>query len=287
MITRWQLTGERVLMVEGTDDQRFVLLLQGEGHFDAGFSSLLVLPADAVEISSDVVARHGFTGTGAKQRVVAFIREVEDAGVEEGFRGVVDRDLDYLLSLDFSSSALRYTDYGSLDVYAWSSATLRRLLIQFRCETRIGTPTALELLYSSINAVCAELGSVRLAALRHPEWDVEIHRSTNALSVSESVVRFDVAGYLRQAKLAKGVLAAFEAALELARREIGELDPLNIMNGHDLLWVLVFVLRELSDLPRRLIDEATVAGSLIAVGVMDPQLRGRPLFVELSVWAAA
>lgn len=287
MITRWELTGERVLMVEGTDDQRFVLLLQAEGHCESAFATLAVLPADAVEISGEIVRRHGLHGTGAKQRVIAFFREIEHAAASDGFRGVVDQDVDRFVSLDYSSIALWYTDHGCMDVYLWSPETLRRLLIQFQCEARIVSAAALLALYSTIGTVCAALAAVRVAALLHPEWALAIHRSTNALRIHNETARLDIARYVRQANPPRGLAGIVVAEVDLVYAELDKYDPLDLMNGHDLLWVVVFVLRELSTLPRRVIDEAAVAGALLSFGVMDPALPTRPLFARLAEWAAA
>jgi len=274
-------------MVEGATDQRFVLLLQDEGHCTSSFAALVVIPADAVDIPRELAQRHGLLGTGAKQRVIAFSREIEGASASDGFRGVVDQDADRFLSLDHRSAALCYTDHGCMDAYVWSASTLRRLLIQFQCEASIASPSALRSLYASISRVCATLAAVRIVALRHPEWELKVHRSTSALSVDRGTTRIDTAAYLRQARLRKGIASTVLAEVNQLDNELDSHDPLDVMNGHDLLWLVVFVLRDLSHLPRRAIDEVTVAGALLSFGVMDATLPTRPLFVRLAEWAAA
>ena len=52
LVTRWQLTRERLLVVEGSEDRRTIALLQGEGHFSAAFTSLAVLEADAIDVTA-------------------------------------------------------------------------------------------------------------------------------------------------------------------------------------------------------------------------------------------
>lgn len=287
LITGWQLTGERVVVVEGTDDQRFLRLVQAEEHCDEAFASLLSLSADAVEVPGEVVARHGFVGTGAKQRVIAFAREIERAAAADGFRGVVDRDQDQLLESDFSSEVLRYTDHGSMEVYGWSLKALRQLIVQFQCDTKVPTTTALRRLFKSINEVCATLAAVRAIALRNPDFNLDVHHTPSTLATENASVRLDLPAYIRLAGPPKGTHDAVAANVMQMQADIVAGDPLGVVNGHDLVWVLVVVIRDLSVLPRRVVDEAAVAGTVVSAGVMDPGLFQHSLFRDLAAWAAA
>ena len=47
------------------------------------------------------------------------------------------------------------------------------------------------------------------------------------------------------------------------------------------------IARELTVLPRRVIDEATVIGSVLSLGVADAAIFQLPLFRDLVAWAAA
>jgi hypothetical protein len=287
LITGWQLTGERIVLVEGADDQRFLRLIQAEEHCDEAIAVLHALSADAVDVPSDVVARHGITGTGAKQRVIAFAREIENAGASDGFRGVVDRDQDQLLSLDFRSHVLKYTDHGCMEIYGWSPKSLRRLLVQYRCEAKVPTAAAVRALFQSINGVCAALAAVRAAALRVRTWELRIHQTDSTIMVHNGKADLNLRSYILLARPPKGEQSAVEAEVARFLAEIEAADPLDVINGHDLTWVLLVVLRELTALPRRVIDEATVSGGILSQGVSDPALIQRPLFQDLASWAAA
>lgn len=287
LITGWRFTGERVLVLEGPQDQRFIRLVQAEEHCNTAFASVLALPADAIEVASDVVERHGFEGTGAKQRVIAFAREIENLGAVDGFRGVVDRDQDPLLMLDYRSQALKYTDLGCMEAYGWSIRACRQLIVQFHCESRVSTASGLRKLFNSVNEICATLAAVRAAALLHRDWDLELHQTASTIDIRGGKALLNLPAYIKLCRPPKNTQDTVAAEVARLRHAAEGTDPLTAINGHDLLWVLVAVLRTLSVLPRRQIDEVTVAGTIVSAGVMDPALFECTLFRELSEWAAA
>lgn len=286
LVTRWTLTNLRLVVVEGPADQRAVRLVQQEEHCRGPLKDLDVWTVDAIEVPATLLAKHGLHGVGAKQRVVAFAREIESRAIADGFRGVVDRDLDPLIPIDLRSLSLLYTDFGCMYAYFWTSEVLRRLLVQFKAEAAISTQAERSRLYHSIGSACLDLAAVRLAMCRNPEWDLKLHQSDKALSLQSKKLSFDLIKYVDQCRPARGKLNAARAAVREIRENIKAIEPLDIANSHDLIYLLVYALRECSSAPRRLIDEESVAASLVAYGVMDSTLAGRPMFAALSSWVA-
>jgi hypothetical protein len=285
LVVRWQLTKERLVVVEGAGDQRTVRLIQSEGHCEPPLASLEVWAVDAIDVPLALVRKHGLEGSGSKQRVAAFAREIEAMSSLDGFRGVVDRDLDAMLGIDVCSPTLSYTDYGCMDAYLWTPETLRRLGVLFRCEGKLGNTTAVRRLFASIGTACNDVAAVRVVAARHPGWGVVVHRSEKALAVHGQRLMLDLAKYTSQTLPAKGKLAAVLLRVREVRAEIGARDPLELMNGHDLIWLTTFALREMTSLTRRMVDEDSVARSLVVFGVMNSSVSRCPMFGSLNDWA--
>lgn len=287
LLTRWQLTHEKLLVVEGPSDRRMISLIQDEGHFTDPFAGLGVVEADAIDISAETLQRYDQVGTGAKQRVVAFAREVERHAAADGFRGVVDRDFDLFLGLDHRSPALLYTDGATMMSYLWSPEVLRRLLILFSCESKFPSKQEIHSLFASIGVVATELAAVRLVGLRHPEWALHIHASTRALAIENFVLQIDILRYLGQCRLPRDYFDQAATAVSEARIELAEHEPNDVACDHDLLWLLAYTIREFSAASRRVVDESVVSGGILSAGIMNETLPSQPLFATLAQWAAA
>jgi hypothetical protein len=264
-----------------------IKLVQKEEHCPPPLASLDVWASDTIDIPRELVAFHGFNGVGAKQRVIAFSREVERDGSDEGFRGIVDRDLDSFFEIDHRSPALLYTDHSCMNAYLWSPEVLLRVVIHFRCNARVKSMASVRRLFDSICAACMGVSAVRISAVRHPEWEVSLHQSDKSLTMVGEALQLELPKFMLQCGFAKGLFETFKGEVERIVDDIAGVDPLDLMNDHDLLWLTTFALRELSSLPRRAIDEDAVARSLLAFGTMNPELPSRALFATLTDWAVA
>lgn len=287
LITRWSLAGIRQVIVEGPSDERFIRLLQHETHCDQHVVELDICSVDLIEVPVDILETQGIPNTGAKQRVVAFSREIESKGMEPGFRCIVDWDLDRLLMIDFRSNTLIYTDYGCMNAYTWTTEILRRLAIQFKCESSLSTKHKLSTLFSSINKACKDVTAVRLVNARNPELMLNLHNSDKCLSFSDCKVILSLPKYVEQSKPSRGYLAQARELVMQARVEIEPENPLDIMNSHDLLWLLTYSLKKITKGAQRTIDQDVVASSLMAFGLMRQDLTTLPMFVSLSNWSSS
>ena len=285
LATRWTLTKLRLVIVEGQSDQRLLQLVQREAHCHKALKDLDVLPIEAIEVPAALLHKHGLAGTGAKQRVVAFSRELESRSESDGFRGVIDRDLDQFVAVDLSSTSVLYTDHGCMDAYLWSIDVLGHLVIQFKGEELIRSAREIQRLFESIGSSCADLCAVRIASAMHPEWKLNIHHSERALGIRQKTLSVDLPRYVEQCRPVKGSLSDAKACVMEIRSKIEAIEPLDILNGHDLLWLLTYVLKTFTTISRRLIHEETVAGSLVAFGITNTELTNRPMFKALADWA--
>jgi hypothetical protein len=287
LVSRWVHAGLRLVVVEGAYDQKFFAAVQREPHCDVAIRDIDVWEIDAVDVPDDLLVTHGLPDTGSKQRVVALGREIEALAHSEALRGVVDMDLDRFLQVDFRSATVLYTDHGCIEGYIWTIESLKRLLSVFGCNEFGLSHAKVKKLYESINACCRDLAAFRIASKLHPEWELVIHRSDKTLRVHSNEVKLDLEKYVMFSRPARGVVHDAKRKVLQIRQELAALDPLTVLNGHDLIWVLIFTLRELSSDPRRLIDDVIVERALFEFGVMDSRIAEQPMLKALVSWVQA
>lgn len=285
LVSRWVHAGLRLIVVEGPYDQRFFSLIQREAHCDKTMRDVDVWEIDAVDVPDDLVGAHGLIDIGAKQRVVALGRQIEALKQSAALRGVVDMDLDKWFRVDFHSETIVYTDHGCIEGYVWTVDSLKRLLSLFDCGGGMVFSSArVKKLYQSVSSCCRGLAAFRVAAKLHRDWDLGIHRSNKTLSVENGETKLDLEKYVDFSRPAKGIVAAAKQKVFQIRGELERFDPLAVLNGHDLLWILTFTLRELSSDPRRLVDAVIVERALLEFGVMDSQVSNQPMIKALVNW---
>lgn len=287
LIARWTLAGVKAVVVEGPNDQRLLQLIMREPHCSPRLREMDVCSVDTIDVPLELVKKNGLDTTGAKQRVVALVREVSAKGAVDGFRGIVDRDLDKILQIDFASPCILYTDHGCMSAYVWTVDVLDRLIVHFRCESAIKTSKDVQAMFRSISDAVLDLVAVRVVSIRRPELLLEMHRSEKALATASSRLSLDLDMYVEQCKPKKGSLDAAKTAVGVARTEIGKPGPLAFLNSHDLLWLLTYVLKQHTSLKPRQIEEDLVESALVSVGVANTGITKAPLFQTLGKWMRA
>ncbi|MGN2248123.1 hypothetical protein ACFWZ3_15690 [Frateuria sp. GZRR35] len=283
LLARWALAKIPTLFVEGEFDRRFLRLLQAENGSRSLSRLDVMTPAD-VNAPAALLAKHAVPGTGEKQRVVAISRELEMLGAAGGFLGVVDRDLDSFLGLNFESNLLSYTDHSCFEVYLWSPESLKHVAKVFKADSLSDSRHAARL-YESLNDSCAKLTAVRVVNERRPDWEIKLHRSESSLSLDGSILSLNLPSYVSQCRPVRGSLPQVQEAVAQVCRELAEADPLQKINGHDLAWLLMYALRALTIGPRRSVEEDVVMNSLVALGVESDELLEEPLFAHMNRWA--
>lgn len=115
-----------------------------EGYFDQEIISNFISKSrnrnriayviDGVDISNEVVERHGFT-LGNKQRVIALARELQHLPSKCSFCFLVDKDLDHWFGPLETTHRLKWTEYCSLELYFWSESFLKDIFIKMaKCK---------------------------------------------------------------------------------------------------------------------------------------------------------
>lgn len=285
LLARWTLAGIRQVIVEGPSDHRFMKLLQHELHCDRRLGNLDIYSVDIVEVPTSLLDMHGLSGSGAKQRVVAFSREVRARGAQSGFRGVVDRDFDRFLALDFSGETVVYTDYSCMLIYSRTPQTLHRILIQFKCELSVITAEGASELWISISSACKDVAALRLASLRQPDLGITVHHSDKCLRIVNCKPELDWQKYSMQANTKKHSFEQVMTLVEEVRGEIEREDPLDVINSHDLVWVLTYSIKALTKHSRHQISEEIIESSLAALGLMRSELSAMPMLAALADWS--
>lgn len=285
LATRWALEKIPQIVVEGPSDARFLRLVQGEEHCHTDLRSIDVIAIDAIDVPTSVLEAHGIDTTGARQRVLGCIKEAIQQNAEEGFRGVVDADLDMLKGIDLRGPSLCYTDNGCMDAYCWSPQTLGRIIIQMRCEAQIPTPGSVRALFKNLNTCCSIFAAIRYSAFANADWKLLIHRSDKALSIDGCVLSVNVDKYIEQCGIGKSSTIEAKKFIAKCVQDFSVFDPMLTLNSHDLLWLLEFALRALTDGPRLIVTQGQLRAAMIAHGIGRPTLATEPLFVSLRQWA--
>lgn len=285
LVTRWILEKIPQVVVEGPSDMRFLRLVQEEEHCLTSIRSVDVLSVDLIEVPASILEQHGLNTSGARQRVIACIREVGCQAVEDGFRGIIDADLDIFKGIDLSSSSLWYTDYGCMDGYSWNLKTLKRLVVQMRCEKVVSSAVLLKSFFKSVNRCCFLLAVLRFASFKHPDWSLKIHHSDKSLSIIGCEVRLDINKYISQCGLSKASLLEAKQVIPKCVEEFKDFDPLLALNGHDLLWILEFCFRALTSGVKAQVGEAQIYSAMVAHGIAEEPLMLEPVFKLLAEWA--
>jgi hypothetical protein len=284
LVTRWQLTKLKTLAVEGPSDKRFFQLLKQEDYCPRALSDPDVLSIDSIEVPPQMLQDHMITSDGAKQRVIAFTREITRRGSQPGFRGVVDTDLDRWTGCDYSSEVLLYTDGSSLESYLWNQSSLRRLLIAYKCDDVLNNEDGLSRLYLSINVACSTASAIRLALHQPNHSATKFVQSDRALLIDSGEVIVIKDFYTNQQP--HQFRTQFSRQIDSYVHEILQSESHPLINGHDLPWIMRFFFSQASPLPKRQIEENVIMNALISHGLTNPEIAQSPLIRDLALWCS-
>ena len=126
LITRYELEPDlRDIFVEGPRDRRFY-----SWYFRrCGYKDSEVLEIDLVEITRETLEAYGL-GSGNRARVIALALELDSrfTSVLRFVRCIADSDYDFVLASRIWARHLYYTDYTSVDLYAYEKELLSKVL---------------------------------------------------------------------------------------------------------------------------------------------------------------
>jgi hypothetical protein len=283
LVSRWKLEGLRQVVVEGSTDFRMLGLIMKKDGCPAGLQKLDRLPIDLVEVPDSMLAKHQLT-SGNKQKIIAFGREIEALGQMMGFRGVVDRDLDTVRDRDFSSPSVRYTDFCCMESYMWQPDVLRQVLHQFSCEETFPSNDAVAALFDSISEACKQIFAVRVVHDKKPEWMLEIHHSDASLGMVDGKLQLDLSKYLHQCKPRREQREEFEKEVQKSVGDLAGVAVENALHGHDLLWLLEYVVKNCTSAKRHLAGGEQILPAVLNYSALLYDFPSQPLFAHLDEW---
>jgi hypothetical protein len=288
LISRWELSKLIDVYVEGVDDQRIIELVKLRTPKLAGceFSAIAI---DAVDVPTDLLKKHDLHSGGAKNRVIALVRELSIQCSEVAVRGVVDRDLDQLVDLDFSSAQLLYTDHNCMEAFFWSKKVFESLLIEYRADELTRDSTAQSTLYDAINEVLNQIAAIRLFKLLKPHAesgrDFKLVEFDKSLTFCDGRLIFDQSNYLKRLGLNAAMARQLKDELPVLLARLKNPDPRKIANGHDLLELLSFMFKKIVSVKRPAPSVLQMADSLFAHGLDKVAWENTELVMRLSQWA--
>lgn len=283
VLARWEFEGLPLILVEGLYDQRTIELVQSENYCPKAVQDIDVWTVAAVEINSDLVRKHGIDNNGEKQRVIAFIREMESQKKETGFRGIVDRDIDNFVPVSYSSTALLYTDHGSMEGFSWTESIFRLVLIQFNCQLNYIEQENQEKIFNSITKACRLMAYIRAAAHRHGNFAIN-NSEKNIHFNKDGEIFIDWEKYLLQCKIKGDDLPAVKKTILSYIDEYEINNEHTFLNGHDLMWLTTVAIKNCTRGPVRQVEQSLVENSFLAFGIAKKTLEGSKLLSDLIEW---
>lgn len=195
----------------------------------------------SVDVSSDVLARHGLTN-GAKQRLIALSLEMEKRRVSAPAICLVDRDLDHWFGPLQKNSHLRWCAFCSTEAHFFERSLVERLLAD-------GFGAALadfDLFFESLSRVLRFLYVLRLAD-RDLDWRLRWVRLSKYVSLDNNALSFSeetyVSALLNTNNKIKN-LAQFKTKC-IEHDALLNGDHRLFIRGHDFVEVLAICAREL------------------------------------------
>ena len=151
----------RDVFVEGPSDRAFISTVLAH----CGLDSVKVYEIDAVDVPSELLGRHGLRD-GNRSRVIATAMELERTCtlvLTNRVCCVADADCEAGRTPEIRASLLLYTDYASMDLYAYSSTTLERYFQQVVLGMPFNADKVLEILEPVLREAALTLGAFAFA----------------------------------------------------------------------------------------------------------------------------
>ena len=182
LIVRYELEPSiKDLFVEGPFDRRIYATFINQ----LGYDDVVVYEIGTVFIPNELLHRHGLMG-GNRSRIIAFSLELDThlSMSDLQIRCIVDSDFDFLFDNRILSEHLLYTDYTSVDLYAYSSGFLNDVLGEHFPELDF------QILLDSMSPILSELFFIR-AANEKLGWGMTLPQFTRCCEPSRNSIHLD------------------------------------------------------------------------------------------------
>jgi len=249
--------GLKDVFLEGQADKNFI-----EWYLRAnGVRDVSVYPINLIDIPNEIITKHGFARKSNRSRVLALACELMEH-YPDGLPVLclADRDYeDYRPSVR-ANSYLVFTDCNSLDLYAFTQATIDK----FTTIALGGLPVSVAGLMDHLDSILRRVYSLRLAN-ELLGWGMEWIAFTKYVKVRKGNISFDEDRFVR-AYLLKNNRWEDRHRLKDKIKEVEKLlsqDQGRRIRGHDLSDLLLLVIRNMRK-DRKFGNSETLEGSLMA-----------------------
>lgn len=272
LVTLYHLHPElRDMFVEGDSDQGFLQwFTTAQGCHDVA-----IYPVSVVEIPEEKILAYGLEyPDNRRSEVIALALEVERECTDQ-IRATFIADADAArIGMDsFRGSLLFFTDYTSIEMYAFKVGVIEKLLRITRPRLKLSGREVLE----AITPILQTLFALRMAN-KDLRWGLSWLSFERCAKLRSGRVTFDLKEYIARYLNTGGKrkeLAEFNQKLEEIRRKFTD-DPRNQIRGHDFVDVLAWFLLK-SGKGSDNIDPDTLSRMLM-IQLTPEELRAEPLF---------
>lgn len=190
---------------------------------------------DRVEVPSGLVHEY-LLDVGARGRVIALARKLDDRGSNKSLTCIADADLDHILG-DPSPHCpmLLFTDFAAFEGYALDSHVVEKFL---RLVLAAPTTTGDELLAGVLPAL-SQIFLVRAALKIVTPADALVNRFERCLKKTNSGIMVDVDELIRRSVADPEVATKVKNQYEIFREQLPE-DLRKAARGHDIARVMIY-----------------------------------------------
>ena len=277
LITRYTLEPSlKDIFVEGPLDKAIYSWYLANG----GCHGVVVFEIGSIEVDEGTVAAHGFE-SGNRSRVIALALELDSRfpNTLAHVRCVADSDFDFILKSRRNARHLLYTDYTSVELYAYSQELLEKVL-----AFGFGLPqTDCSSLFGCLAPILQELFVLK-AANQALSWGLNWIPFTRCCALNGAVIEFNrddfVQRYLNTDQRLQEKNEFENKCEEL--RSVTLADPRHGIQGHDFITLVGWYLNQKLGRGSHGLGEQALTRAIILPAVDIYVLSSETLFVQLT-----
>jgi hypothetical protein len=274
LVARYELHPHRQdVFVEGERDVGFLrIFLENKGH-----SGVAVFSVAVVNVPAHMLFARNLPHPSRRSAVITLALELEQLGVSPMQAAcIADADFEYLLPEGIQCSLLLLTDYASMELYAFSSATVHSVL------TLVASSTAMTGagLVGNLSGPLQFLFSARAANVYLQFGLAWIEGIDKFFGIQNGILRFDEAEFMKRYlvdRLPIQEVTKFKARLAVIQSQLTS-DIRCRIRGHDFIQVFTWYLRTIERC--RHLNEDSVR-QLLFLAVDKGDLGTQPMFLAL------
>jgi len=239
VLSLYELEPVKDIYVEGTLDKSLLEWFLNK----SGRSDVTVYTVDILDISDEVLTRHGLSSPSNRSKVIALSYELTALPkVSAKVLCIVDRDYEDILPQTKLNPFLVFTDFNSIENYVLNSSSLRKFVTIALGNLHTDT----DLLLSQLIMILRRIFYIR-AANEKLSWSMRWISLRRYLSVARDRLTFNERTFVRALLLSNGrsgQQATFDKAVATIETESPNEDRL-VIRGHDFIEVLHLVAKRL------------------------------------------